>query len=67
MPQKRHKLVSNMVGFDEIYSYMKHTNIPSQKVAQKNGMKFVMEYDDEKNKISKVFSITKDEYENYAK
>ncbi len=58
------KYAFEVFGFDEIYSYMKYTNIPSQKVAQKNGMRFVMEYDDVKNKMTKVYSITQEEYIN---
>jgi RimJ/RimL family protein N-acetyltransferase len=47
---------------DKIYSYMKYTNIPSQRVAVKNGMRFIMDYEDAKNKITKVYAITQEEY-----
>jgi len=46
----------------KVYSYMKYTNIASQRVAQKNGMKLAMELTDEKNIITKVYAITLEEY-----
>lgn len=52
----------DVLKFQEVYSYMKYTNIASQKVAEKNGMKLVAELDDEKNKITKVYAITLKEY-----
>lgn len=47
----------------EVYSYMKYTNVPSYTVAMKCGMKFLEEYPDEVNTYTKVFSITKEEWE----
>lgn len=52
----------DVLKLEKIYSYMKYTNIASQKVAEKNGMRLVSELPDEKNKITKVYAITLDEY-----
>lgn len=52
------------LGFDKVYSYMKYTNIPSARVAEKNGMKFVMEYPDPDNTVTKVYSISREEWKN---
>ena len=46
-----------------LYSYMKHTNIPSIKTAQKIGMKKLKEYPDEKNDVSFVFGMSREEWE----
>ncbi len=48
--------------YDEIYSYMKYTNIGSYSTAIANGMKKVKEYSDPKNEISFAYSITRDEW-----
>lgn len=56
------KYAFEILEFEKVYSYMKYTNIPSQRVAEKNGMKFIMEYEDKINIITKVYAITKDEY-----
>ncbi|MGN0553684.1 MAG: GNAT family N-acetyltransferase [Oscillospiraceae bacterium] len=48
--------------FDKVYSYMKYTNIPSARVAEKNGMRFVMEYPDPDNTVTKVYSISRKEW-----
>ena len=50
-------------SFKTLYTYTNHTNIPSTRVAEKNGMKLVEEYKDG-DEILKVYSITKDEYLN---
>ena len=50
-------------SFKTLYTYTNHTNIPSTRVAEKNGMKLVEEYKDGEE-ILKVYSITKDEYLN---
>ena len=52
------------LGFKKVYSYMKYTNIASAKVAQKNGVRFEFEYKDPKNIITKVYSITLEDYKN---
>jgi len=49
--------------YDRIYSYMKYTNIGSYSTAMLNGMHKVDEFDDEKNIITKVFCITRKEWE----
>ncbi|MCQ2612058.1 MAG: GNAT family N-acetyltransferase [Treponemataceae bacterium] len=49
--------------YNEIYSFMKYTNIGSYSTAIANGMKKVKEYPDPKNEISFVYSITRDEWE----
>ena len=45
----------------KVYSYMKYTNIASQKVAEKNDMRLVAEIEDEVNTITKVYAISVDE------
>ena len=50
--------------YDIIYSYMKYTNIASYSTALANGMKKVKEYPDEKNGISYVYAIKREEWEN---
>lgn len=50
--------------YNEIYSYMKYTNVPSYSTAIANGMKKVKEYIDPKNEISYAFSISRLEWEN---
>ena len=44
--------------FPAVYSYMKYTNIPSQKTAMKNGMVFIEKYPDADNGITCVYGIT---------
>lgn len=51
------------LGFDKVYSYMKYTNVPSCRTAEKNGMTFVKEYADADNTFSRVYSISKIEWE----
>ena len=50
--------------FNAVYSYMKHTNEPSYKTAIAYGCKQVGEYKDGRNEITKVFAITREEWEN---
>jgi len=47
---------------DEIFSYMKYSNIASYRVAEKNGMKLIKEYEDPLHTRVKVYRITKNEY-----
>ena len=54
-------------SYNEIYSYMKYTNIGSYSTALANGMKKVKEYPDPKNEISYAYSITRDEWEKLKK
>ena len=51
----------------ELYCYQKYTNLPSQRVAEKLGMKRVMEYDDPKNTVTTLYRITTDEFRQLAK
>ena len=50
--------------FNAVYSYMKHTNEPSYKTAIAYGCKQVGAYKDDRNEITKVFAITREEWEN---
>ena len=50
--------------FHVVYSYMKHTNEPSYKTAISYGCKQVDEYQDDMNEITKVFAITREEWDN---
>ena len=49
--------------FNAIYSYTKYTNVGSFSVAVKNGMRLVEEFEDPVNTITKVYRITRDEWE----
>lgn len=49
--------------FNEIYSYMKYTNEPSAKAAMSWGCRFVNEYEDAENEITRVYMITKAEWQ----
>lgn len=53
--------------FNMIYSYMKYTNAGSYGVALKNGMKLIEEYEDPTNTITKVYAITREEWERQKK
>lgn len=53
--------------FRVIYSYMKYTNIPSANTAQAYGCKQVDEFEDEVNEITKVFAITREEWQSLKK
>lgn len=48
--------------FEEVFAYQKWTNIPSRRVAEKIGMSFRMEYENEKNEKTSVYSIKREEY-----
>lgn len=48
--------------FPAVYSYMKYTNIPSQRTAMKNGMRFIEEYEDPDNTYTRVFAIRRTEW-----
>ena len=49
-------------NFEEVFAYQKWTNIPSRRVAEKIGMSFRMEYENEKNEKTSVYSIKREEY-----
>lgn len=53
----------NTTPFNKIYSYMKYTNIPSIKTAISYGCHFEYEFHDDENEITKVYSISRDEWE----
>lgn len=57
------KYAFEKLGFDRVYSYMKYTNIPSARTAEKNGMKFVMEYPDPDNTVTRVYSVSREEWQ----
>jgi len=50
--------------YDCLYSLMKYSNIGSYSTAISNGMKKIKEYPDEKNGISYVYAIKREEWEN---
>ena len=56
--------IFNNTPFNVIYSYMKHTNEPSYKTAISYGCKQVDEYQDDMNEITKVFAISREEWDN---
>ena len=49
--------------FNTIYSYMKYTNEPSYRTAMAYGCRQVDEFEDEVNDITKVFAITREEWQ----
>ena len=51
----------NVLKLNRLYSYMKYTNAPSMRVAEKNGMKFVAEIEDQKNIKNRIYSISRDD------
>lgn len=53
----------NNTPFNVIYSYMKYTNTPSALTAVSWGCRQVDEFEDEVNGITKVFAISRDEWE----
>ena len=50
--------------FNMVYSYMKHTNVPSYKTAMAYGCRQVGEFEDDVNEITKVFAISRDKWMN---
>lgn len=48
--------------YPALYSYCKHTNVPSYRTAEAIGMRFLKEYPDEVNGITHVSVMTKKEY-----
>lgn len=53
--------------FNIIYSYMKYTNVPSYSTAIAMGMHQIDEFEDEVNEITKVYAITREEWERIKK
>ena len=54
-------------NYDEVYSYMKYTNIGSSSTAKAIGMKKIKEYPDPKNTVSYAYAITRSEWETMEK
>lgn len=52
----------NNTPFQMIYSYMKHTNVPSSQTAIAYGCRQVDAYEDDENQITKVFAISREEW-----
>lgn len=50
--------------FNMIYSYMQYTNEPSAKTAISYGCRQVDEFKDDVNEITKVFAVSREEWEN---
>ena len=50
-------------SFPCVYSYMKYTNLASQRTAMKNGMVFLEEYPDLDNTITTVYGITREQWQ----
>ncbi len=48
--------------FNALYTYCKYTNVPSYSVAVKNGMKHIEDYPEEKNEVTSVYAITREEW-----
>ncbi len=53
----------NNTPFNTVYSYMKHTNIPSSRTAISYGCKQVGEFTDEANEVIKVFALSREEWQ----
>ena len=53
----------NNTPFNMVYSYMKYTNDPSARTAMAYGCKQVDEFADDVNEITKVFAISREEWE----
>lgn len=49
--------------FPALYSYMKYTNVASYRTAMKNGMTFVEEYANPVDTCTRVYRITREEWE----
>lgn len=53
--------------YNILYSYMKYDNVGSYTTAIANGMKLVDEFADDVNTFTKVYAITRKEWEDYGK
>lgn len=60
--QKCKDYIFEHTPFNRIYSYMNGRNVPSYTVAAKNGMQFVEEYENDANISTKVYAITREEW-----
>ena len=52
-----------VLTFETIYSYMKYTNIASCRTAERNGLRFVEEYDDPVNTRTRVYALRRSDWE----
>lgn len=52
----------NTLNLPVVYCYQKYTNVPSQKTAEKMGMKRIKQYPDPKNEFTTVYAMTKEAY-----
>lgn len=52
-----------VLNFETIYSYMKYTNIASCRTAERNGLRFVEEYDDPVNTRTRVYALRRSDWE----
>lgn len=48
--------------FQMVFSYMKYTNVGSYSTAEANGMRFIEEYPNEVDTISKVYAISREDW-----
>ncbi|MDD4688922.1 MAG: GNAT family N-acetyltransferase [Eubacteriales bacterium] len=53
--------------FSIIYSYMKYTNVPSYRTAMAYGCHLVDEFEDDTNKITRVYAISRAEWDELRK
>lgn len=49
--------------FNMLFSYMKYTNVGSYSTAMANGMRLLEEFEDDVNTVTKVYGITRGEWE----
>lgn len=53
--------------FQMVYSYMKYTNIGSYSTALSNGMRLLEEFEDDVNTVTKVYGISRKEWESLCR
>ena len=54
-------------SYDEVYSYMDKDNLPSYKTAEANGMTFLHLYETKDGEITRVYRISREEWEKLNK
>ena len=52
----------NTLKLPIVYCYQKYTNVPSQKTAEKIGMKHIKQYPNEKNEFTTVYAMMRETY-----
>lgn len=52
-----------VLNVEAIYSYMKYTNIASCRTAERNGLRFIEEYDDPVNTRTRVYALRRSDWE----